>query len=132
LLDGDIVTFADYSEQVYSNFSNDYIAALMTTKNQDNSRWVSSPHFSYWTLEALEDFTNFCIEAYSNKNILDKLEEKYQGHIENNKPGGICDMTLLYLWSKDNPKVANPTRVMNNMTLDININSSTNYLEDEY
>jgi hypothetical protein len=42
-------------------------------------------------------------------------------------------MTLLYLWSKDNPKVANLTTVINNnMTLDHNINSSTNYLEDEY
>ena len=41
-------------------------------------------------------------------------------------------MTLLYLWSKDNPKVANLTRAINDMTSDCNINSSTNYLEDEY
>ncbi len=134
LLDGDIVTFADYSKEACPILPNDCIAALMTStpKNQDNFRWASSPHFSYWTLEALEDFTDFCIRAYSNKNIRDKLEAKWQWHIDNHKPGGICDMTLLYLWSKDNPKVANLTRAMNDMTLDHNINSSTNYLEDEY
>ena len=81
----------------------------------------------------MEDFTDFCIEAYSNKNIRDKLEAKWQWHIDNHKLRGIIDMTLLYLWSKDNPKVANLTTVINNnMTLDHNINSSTNYLEDEY
>ena len=135
LVDSDAMTFANYSEEVYPILPNDCIAVLMTPtpKNQDNFRWASSPHFSYWTLEALEDFTDFCIEAYSNKNIRDKLEAKWQWHIDNHKPGGIIDMTLLYLWSKDNPKVANLTTVINNnMTLDNNINSSTNYLEDEY
>jgi hypothetical protein len=135
LLDSDIMTFANYSEEVYPVLPNDCIAALMTStpKNQDtNFRWSSTTSFSYWTLEGLENFTDFCIEAYSNKNILDKLKAKWQWHIDNHKPGGICDMTLLYLWSKDNPKVANLTSAMNDMTSDYNINSSTNYLEDEY
>jgi hypothetical protein len=135
LLDSDIMTFANYSEEVYPVLPNDCIAALMTStpKNQDtNFRWASTTSFSYWTLEGLENFTDFCIEAYSNKNIRDKLEAKWQWHIDNHKPGGICDMNLLYLWSKDNPKVANLTSTMNDMTSDYNINSSTNYLEDEY
>ncbi|MCZ8200260.1 MULTISPECIES: hypothetical protein [unclassified Microcystis] len=135
LLDSDIMTFANYSEEVYPVLPNDCIAALMTStpKNQDtNFRWASTSSFSYWTLEGLENFTDFCIEAYSNKNIPDKLKAKWQWHIDNHKPGGICDMTLLYLWSKDNSKVANLTRAMNDMTPDYNINSSTNYLEDEY
>ncbi|WP_287699370.1 hypothetical protein [Microcystis sp. M165S2] len=105
LLDSDSMTFADYSEEVYPILPNDCIAALMTRINQeDNFRWASSCHSSYWTLEALEDFTNFCIEAYRNKNIRDKLQAKWQWHINNHKPGGVCEMTLLIYGLKTIPK----------------------------
>lgn len=105
LLDSDSMTFADYSEEVYPILPNDCISALMTRINQeDNFRWASSCHSSYWTLEALEDFTNFCIEAYRNKNIRDKLQAKWQWHINNHKPGGVCEMTLLIYGLKTIPK----------------------------
>jgi hypothetical protein len=104
----------------------------MTCENQDNFRWASSCHFSYWTLEGLEDFTSFCIEAYHNKTIREQLETKWKWHNDHNKPGGVSEMTLLYLWSKDNQKVANSSKVINNMTVDHSINTSTNYSENEY
>ncbi len=132
LLDSDVITFANYSEEVYPLLPDDCIASLMTSENQDNFRWASSPNFSYWTIKALENYTNFCIEAYSNKKILDQLEAKWQWHLDNNQPGGVCEMTLLYLWSKDNPQVANFTRVINDMTVDYNINDADNYFENEY
>ena len=132
LLDSDIMTFSNYTTELSPILEEDYIASLMTGGNQDNFYWVSSPHFSYWTLDALKDFTSFCMMAYSDKDIRDKLEKKFQWHVDNNKPGGICDMTLLYLWSKGNPKVATLTKVMNNRTLDHNINVSTNFFDNEY
>jgi len=134
LLDSDVISFANYSDQAYTNVisDNNYLAALMTPKYEREFQWASSPHFSYWTSEGLENFTSFCIEAYNNKNIRDKLEQKFKWHIENNKPGGICDMTLLYLWSQNNPKVANFSKVMNDITVEHCINVSANYLEDEY
>jgi hypothetical protein len=133
LLDSDVISFANYSDQAYINIisENNYIAALMTPKYEGEFRWASSPHFSYWTIEGLEDFTSFCMEAYNNK-IRDKLEQKFKWHIENNKSGGICDMTLLYLWSQNNPKVANFTKVIDDMIVEHCINVSANYLEDEY
>ena len=132
LLDSDIMTFSNYTTELSPILLNDYIASLMTCENQDNFRWASSPHFSYWTLEALEDFTSFCREAYGNKEIREKLEQKFKWQVDNNQAGGICDMTLLYLWSKDKPKIANLSRVMNGMTVEHCINISTNYFEDEY
>ena len=134
LLDSDVISFANYSDQAYTNVigDNNYIAALMTPKYEREFQWASSPHFSYWTIEGLEDFTSFCMEAYNNKSIRGKLEQKFKWHIENNKSGGICDMTLLYLWSQNNPKVANFSKVINDMTVEHCINVSENYLEDEY
>ncbi|MBW4583631.1 hypothetical protein G7B40_014020 [Aetokthonos hydrillicola Thurmond2011] len=133
LLDCDVVTFADYSKEILPLLPNDCAAALLATKNQDNFRWSSSPHCSYWTLEALEDFTSFCIKAYKSEQIRNKLKDKYQWHIDNNQPGGICEMTLLYLWSEENKtKVFNLASVKNDIVVDNCINESKNYFDDEY
>jgi hypothetical protein len=105
---------------------------MMQPKRQDISVWATSTHFSYWTVGALEDFTCFCIDAYSNEKIKEKLAAKYQWHIENKMPGGVTEMTLLYLWSKNNPKVFNLCRVINDMTIDNASTNSDNYFEDEY
>jgi hypothetical protein len=132
LLDSDVITFANYSVELAPILFDNYIASLMTCENQDNFRWASSCHFSYWTLEGLEDFTSFCIEAYHNKMIREQLETKWKWHNNYNKPGGVSEMTLLYLWSKDNSKVANSSKVINNTTVDHSINTSTNYSDNEY
>jgi len=132
LLDSDVMTFSNYSIQLAPILFDNYIASLMTCENQDNFRWASSCHFSYWTLEGLENFTSFCIEAYHNKTIREQLESKWKWHNDHNKLGGVSEMTLLYLWSKDNPRVSNSSKVASDMTIDHSINTSTNYLEDEY
>lgn len=132
LLDSDVMTFGNYSIELAPLLFDNYIASLMTCENQDNFRWASSCHFSYWTLEGIKDFTNFSIEAYSNQEIRKQLETKWKWHKDNHQPGGVSEMTLLYLWSKDNPKVANSSKVTNDTTIDHSINTSTNYLEDEY
>jgi hypothetical protein len=41
-------------------------------------------------------------------------------------------MTLLYLWSKNNSKVANFSKVTDDITVENCINVSENYLEAEY
>jgi hypothetical protein len=132
-LDSDLMTFANYPDVVCPTLPKGTIATLMTMEKQDeNFMWSTSCHFSYWTIEALRDFTNFCINAYKDKTILDQLKSKWQWHVENGKGGGITDMTLLYFWAKDNPKVLNFTNVIHGMTADYNFNLSAQYYFDEY
>jgi hypothetical protein len=132
-LDSDIMTFANYSSVLPPILFDNYTAILNEPQTQSDFRWSSCAHFSYWTLEAIEDFTSFCIEAYSNnKDLREQLDAKWKWHIDNQKPGGVCDMNLLYFWSQNNPKVANFTKVINDMTVEHCINVSENYLEDEY
>ena len=132
MIESDVVSFINYSRKIYPSLPDDCISALMIPKRQDISVWAASTHFSYWTINGLEDFTNFCIDAYNNKNIKEKLAAKYQWHIKNKMPGGITEMTLLYLWSEKNPKVFNLCRVINDMTIDLAIVTSENYFQDEY
>lgn len=132
MIESDVVSFTNYSRRVYPFLPDDCISALMTPERQGISVWAASTHFSYWTINALEDFTNFCIDAYDNENIKAKLAAKYQWHITNRMPGGVTEMTLLYLWSENNPKVFNLCRVLNDMTIDLASTSSDNYFQDEY
>lgn len=67
---------------------------------QEKYTWSVCPHFTYWTKRGLLDFLYFCIDSYRENEKRKLLEEKYQYHLDNQIPGGICDMTLLYLWMK--------------------------------
>jgi len=132
-LDSDVMTFADYSKEVCPLLPQDCIAALMAVERELlYPTWIICCHFSYWTLGALEDYTTFCINAYRNKTIRDKLEAKWQWHLDNNKGGGISDMTLLYFWAQGNPRIINFTKVYNGMTADHNFNLSEQYYVKEY
>lgn len=133
LLDSDIVTFANYTTDVYPLLPQWCVAGLTFPEKQDNFFWAASTHFSYWTLEGIESFTNFCIDTYTNKNNLrNLLEAKHQWHLENRFPGGVSEMTLLYLWSKDNSRVYNFAQALEGIAADHSISTSTNYHEDEY
>jgi len=133
LLDGDVVTFADYARDVVPVLPSECCAALMTLQDQGDFAWATSLHFSYWTLDALTDFTSFCIEAYRDPGIRSKLEAKYRWHVENRQPGGISEMTLLYLWrQRHENRIWNLAKVWNGMVGDLAIVTSANYFEHEY
>lgn len=134
LIDSDVMTFANYTELIYEKNikHNGYIATLMIPTSNQEFSWSASPHFSYWTLEAVENFTTFCIEAYTDESIREQLEAKYQWHLKNNVAGGICDMTLLYLWSQGNTKIGNLAITQQDSVVEHNINTSKNYLDNEY
>ncbi|HGS4441133.1 TPA: hypothetical protein ACMDNB_002768 [Vibrio cholerae] len=101
-----------------------YSVALMRPQRQDNFRYTASPHISYWTLDGLKEFIEFFLFTY--KNNIGVLQEKYQYHKSNNLPGGICDMTLLYLYSEYSPKVFNLFD-LKDISLDYNVSSVENY-----
>ena len=52
------------------------------------------------------DFLNFLSTLYTGE-VRKFLDQKYEWHLQNNMPGGICDMTALYLWQKNNVRVLN-------------------------
>jgi hypothetical protein len=132
LLDSDVATFANYAQELQPFLSDKYTAGLMIPKNPGNLLWMASPHFSYWTQTGITDFTSFCIHAYRDPEYLGKFQAVYTEMMNLNLGGGICEMTLLYEWSKDNPKVFNFAQVFEGMTFDHAISLSSNYLEQEY
>lgn len=51
---------------------------------------------------------------------------------EHNLAGGVCDMTLVYLWSKDNDRVLNSAKIFDGGTIDQNLCDRVNFSENEY
>ncbi|MDW8303179.1 MAG: hypothetical protein RML38_12015 [Bacteroidia bacterium] len=137
LLDSDSVTFANYTQELQFLWKQGYIAGLVTPKRPDDCLlWHSSPEFSYWTIEAITNFTDFCINAYSSPDYLNLFRQFFQQRLEAGLGGGVCEMTLLNEWSKDKTGIYNFAQVFSSsnsdsVTFDALIQSSGNYVREE-
>jgi len=98
------------------------MAAFFVPKNQKKYQFTASPHVSYWTLAGLGHFIKFILDTY-NFNI-NNLQDKFMYHKQMNMPGGVCDMTLLYLfYLKNQSKILNLFDV-HSCYIDYNINQN--------
>ncbi|MEQ9371197.1 MAG: hypothetical protein RIG63_19545 [Coleofasciculus chthonoplastes F3-SA18-01] len=130
MLDSDVISFSNFTKKC-SKFIQNSMAAISIPQHQEKDyRWAAFGHNSYWTLAGITSFTDFCIETYSKKISL--LQEKYEWHVKNNVLGGVCEMTLLYLWAKGKTDVFNTAQVYDGMTIDNWITSSENFDLNEY
>lgn len=126
--DSDLLIYTDFS--IYFNNKNCSVALSIPYK-QDNYRWTAQAQCSLWTRDALKNFLDYLLYTY--KENLDKLKEKYNYHLSHNLKGGVCDMTLLYLWSKTyKGELYNIAPVVDNQIFDHNFGSSGNYYDNEY
>lgn len=133
LLDSDVVTFADLSRSMAPFLEGSCDVGLMTPHDQqDGFHWASSCHVSYWSLEALGEFLTFCVAAYGDGPRRADLEAKWEWHQANRVPGGVSEMTLLYLWARNRARVGNFAQAVAGATFDLNLNDSTNYWREEY
>lgn len=128
MLDTDCFSFTDFTKLGFEEFD----VALSMPKDQSNYTWTASPHGSVWTIKALELFLDFLFYEYTD-NICE-LEEKWEFHKKHNINGGICDMTLLYLWvnSANNLKVLNTTQGYKGGVFDHFVSLSEGYEKNEY
>lgn len=94
MMDSDVLVYTDVNKLDFS----DYAFGVSYEKKYE----CASPHFSYWTFEAIDDFTRFIIDIYEKE--IEILEEKWNRHVTCKIPGGICDMTLLYHYVNRNRK----------------------------
>lgn len=130
-LDGDILCYIDFSsEPVFYK----YDVGMCVPEIQDNYKWSANCGISFWTAKSLKAFLDFCIDTYEKNTEL--LKEKWNYHCMHHLPGGVCDMTLEYLWyesdrSFNKYNLSKRTNELNGI-MDININSGTNYKNNEY
>ena len=93
--------------------------------NSTKYRYSASIHTSVLPMNFLDDLINFMFDTYRNN--INILKDKYNYHIDNNKSGGICDMTFLYLYSLEN-EVTN----MLDLNFDHGINTAESSTSSQY
>lgn len=107
VLDSDILVYIDFAK--YEPFLN-CDAAMEIPKAQDMEalkipnefRWAANVGLSYFKLSALTNFLDYCTDIFENHT--DVLLPKWEAHQKYGIPGGICEMTLFYLWQKQWPQ----------------------------
>lgn len=133
MIDSDAVVLQNLSDITNTFLLPKKFSAGVSTKKQDQFDWASSPHTSFWTLAGLEDFLSFLKNLYAGK-IRSLIDQKYQWHLTNHIPGGICDMTALFLWQKDRQDICNLAEIyIEGLPLfDNNLNEDGNMARHEF
>ena len=109
-VDSDVTLLADISKYTACR---DRCDVIVSTPSEYPFN-PTSAHTSFWKLEGLAEFNTFLLNYYSNTERiaeLDNIWEKYKVRIEEEgMKGGICDMTLLGLFLKQNHDRTNISR----------------------
>jgi hypothetical protein len=94
---------------------------------------AASGHSSYWSRQSLELFCRFCIESYRHPDYLRHYSDKWAWHQASQSPGGVCDMTTLFMfWTRYPAMVFNLAKVTRGRVFDHNMNIAANATADEY
>lgn len=122
IIDSDVMIFTDLKEISKNGRWLEMYDAGLSIPKQDYSSydWAASPHTSWWKLEGLKNFIEFILETYTSN--ISILEEKYNFNKTTVSRGGICDMTLLYLWSLDKKIFNFSDQIADGFYIDHNIN----------
>jgi hypothetical protein len=131
-IDSDVIIHENLSVIINQHFADYDICSCEPEQTHDSFLWGASAHILLCSFEALELFCKFILKIYSSDNA--KINLKWKWHQQNNIPGGINDMTLLYLFQLESKlKIGNFLPVIDNtFCFDLAINSSTNMYENEY
>jgi putative methyltransferase (TIGR04325 family) len=126
--DSDVMLYANVSD-VYENYKS-YDSVYTLPEYQENFRWTASACCSFWKKETLNIFSEFILSSYSNDKI-QILKDKWDYHQKMQIPGGVCDMTLLYLFSQT-INFFSLSKVIENFAFDQNYLDDENYFKKEY
>lgn len=135
VLDSDILLYTNLSELNFWNtidFAGE-IPLRQNLINDDGFRWTICAGVSYWTKNSICEFVDFCIYTYKDNKHL--LLRKWNYHKKNNLPGGVCEMSLLYLWLNNSPNIRYLNLLntgINDIQFNLNYMTSENYIDNEY
>jgi hypothetical protein len=108
-------------------------ALMIPQQDHRNFSWCVSGHSSFWTRAALQEFCGFASDSFASAEKFSLYSQKWKWHNETCSPGGICDMTTLYLfWRSNQMSITNLAEEYEGGVLDMNFSLSLNYRENEY
>ena len=135
-LDSDVMLY-DTLNVVFKEFDKNTLAAYhIPEQTFTEKRWTAGGSASMWTMQGLVKFCTFIVDSY--KSDINLLRNKWNWHLSSSMQGGICDMTLLYLfYLKHKFEIINLAKTSinelgQNYTVELQLNTSENYYKDEF
>lgn len=134
----DTIFYSDSDNLIFSNLLNVYKKigqpelALAIPERQPYFRQSATGEVSYWTIGVLEEFVNYLLELYEDPFEFRKLLEKWNYHKSNNLPGGVCDMTALWHFTRKKEHLIITDLLEDDSSFDHSINNPSNYYDNEY
>jgi hypothetical protein len=133
-LDSDVLVYYS-TDYLLNHYSSVLKACALMIPQQDHQSfsWCVSGHISYWTKAALKEFCSFILDSFESAEKYSHYCRKWEWHNECGSPGGICDMTTLYLfWRSNQASITNFAEEYVGGVFDMNFSLSLNYRENEY
>ena len=133
-LDSDVLLYSSI-EEIANAYNAPQLQCGLSIPRQsfESYHWHVSGHASYWTRESLKQFCDFATRSFSEEKYLAMYREKWAWNQRTGKPGGVSDMTALYLfWLESKDSIVNFAEVSNGTVFDHNMNIPLNGEEDEY
>ncbi len=131
-LDSDVLLYSSMPE-IMGVYGRDKRGCACFIPRQQEESGAASAHISFWTREWLEKFCDFILQCYSIPKYLNKLKGFWKDYMATGMSGGICDMTVLYLFCRENiSSVLNLAVDREGSVFNNNINSASAYEPDEY
>ncbi len=132
VLDSDVLLYAAPAE--LADWLGGAEMGLATPAEQPPFGWESSGHSALWTAERLGAFCDWAVRAYAEPAEREQLEAKWRHHLATGAPGGICDMTLFYLFAQAQPSgtVRNVTEARGGAVFDHNAAMTLGTVPGEY
>lgn len=128
--DSDNLIYSDLDE-VYEEIGKPELA-LSVPAYQPPYRHAATGEVSYWSYDKLNEFCDFILNIYEDEFDFGLLMDKWSYHVNNNLPGGVCDMTVLWHFCNENSPEIITKILLNDTTFDHSINNSCNHENDEY
>ena len=103
-LDSDVLVYDNL--QNLHNFLKKYDFAVsaksLTDETISPGYWIAGPPLGYFKQNALKDLCNFFENSYKEEKYLKLFDEKMAYHAKRKEPFGVCDMTQIYFFAKEN------------------------------
>jgi hypothetical protein len=132
-LDSDFLLYGSMEEMARSHFVGAGGAGFSIPHQAHESLvWAASGHVGLFTVEALRRFCDFALATFTEEYWLSQYRYKWKHHGVD-RPGGVCDMTTLYLFCREHPEgVVNLAVERSGAVFDHTFSLGANHREDEY
>lgn len=101
-LDSDVLVYDNLAELHNVVKEYDFAVSAKSLTPENPGWWIAGPPIGYFHRDTLKELLDFFVASYQDKKYLKLFDEKMAWHKSRNEPYGVCDMTQIFLFVREN------------------------------